>query len=39
VKRYKEAAKELKSYLKARPDAKDAEAIKTLLTEIEGKVG
>jgi Tfp pilus assembly protein PilF len=38
-KRYKDAVKELKSYLKARPDAKDAGAIKTLLTEIEGKAG
>lgn len=38
-KRYKDAAKELKSYLKARPEAKDAGAIKAMLTEIEGKAG
>ena len=37
VKRYKDAVKELRSYLKARPEAKDASAIKTLLTEIESK--
>lgn len=38
-KRYKEAVKELRSYLKARPDAKDAAAVKTLLTELESKAG
>jgi tetratricopeptide (TPR) repeat protein len=37
-KRYKEASKELKAYVKARPDAKDVEAVKTVLTEIEPKV-
>jgi tetratricopeptide (TPR) repeat protein len=37
-KKYKEAAKELKAYLKARPEAKDVEAVKTVLTEIEAKV-
>ncbi|HUR99582.1 MAG TPA: tetratricopeptide repeat protein [Pyrinomonadaceae bacterium] len=38
-KRYKDATKELRSYLKARPDAKDADAIKTLLVELEGRTG
>jgi tetratricopeptide (TPR) repeat protein len=38
-KRYKDATRELKSYLKARPEAKDAGAIKTLLTDLEGKAG
>lgn len=37
-KKYKEAAKELKAYIKARPDAKDADAVKTVLAEIETKV-
>jgi tetratricopeptide (TPR) repeat protein len=39
LKRYKEAVKELKSYVKARPDAKDADTIKTLMTELESKAG
>jgi tetratricopeptide (TPR) repeat protein len=38
-KQYKEASKELKSYLKARPEAKDASAIKTLIIELDGKAG
>lgn len=37
-KKYKEAVKELKAYLKARPDAKDVDAVKTTITEIEAKV-
>ncbi|HUR99501.1 MAG TPA: tetratricopeptide repeat protein [Pyrinomonadaceae bacterium] len=39
LKRYKEAVKELKSYVKARPEAKDAGNIKTLVTELEAKAG
>lgn len=38
-KRYKDASRELRSYLKARPEAKDAEDIKKLLTELDSKVG
>jgi tetratricopeptide (TPR) repeat protein len=37
-KKYKEAAKELKAYLKARPEAKDVDAVKTMLADIESKV-
>ena len=37
MKRYKDAAKELKTYLKARPDDKNAENIKKLIVEFEGK--
>ncbi|MEP7149781.1 MAG: tetratricopeptide repeat protein [Acidobacteriota bacterium] len=33
--RYKDAAKELKLYLKARPDAQDADKIKKLIAEFE----
>jgi tetratricopeptide (TPR) repeat protein len=36
-KKYKEALKELKAYVKARPDAKDVAAVKTVITEIEPK--
>ena len=36
-KKYKEAVKELRAYLKARPDAKDADAVKTVLAEAEAK--
>lgn len=36
-KKYKEATKELKAYLKARPDAKDVDAVKTMLADIEAK--
>jgi len=35
--RYKDAAKELKLYLKARPDHKDADNIRKLIAEFEGK--
>ena len=35
--RYQEAAKELKLYLKARPDHKDSENIRKLITEFEEK--
>ena len=37
LKRYKDAAKELKSYLKARPDDKNAENIKKLIADFEEK--
>ena len=37
LKRYDEAAKELKLFLKAEPDAKDAEKIKLLIKEFEEK--
>jgi tetratricopeptide (TPR) repeat protein len=37
-KKYKEAAKELRAYVKARPDAKDTAAVKTMLSDIEAKV-
>ena len=37
-KKYKEAVKELKAYVKARPDAKDVEAVKTMVVELEAKV-
>jgi tetratricopeptide (TPR) repeat protein len=37
LKRYAEAAKELKAYLKGRPGAKDADAIKSLIAEYEAK--
>lgn len=37
MKRYKEAAKELRAYLKARPDDKNAESIKKLIVEFEEK--
>jgi len=37
MKRYKEAAKELRAYLKARPDDKKAETIKKLIADFEEK--
>ena len=37
LKKYKEAAKELKLYLKARPDDKNAENIKKLIVDFESK--
>jgi tetratricopeptide (TPR) repeat protein len=37
LKKYPEAVKELKQYLKARPDAKDADDLKKLIAEYEGK--
>lgn len=37
MKRYKEASRELKSYLKARPDHKDSGNIKKLIAEFEAK--
>ena len=37
MKKYKEAAKELKLYLKARPDDKNAENIKKLIVDFESK--
>ena len=37
MKRYKEAAKELRAYLKARPEDKNAENIKKLIVEFEEK--
>ncbi len=37
MKRYADAAKELKSYLKAQPDVKDAENIKKLIADFEAK--
>ena len=37
LKRYKDAAKELRLYLKARPDDKNAESIKKLIVDFEEK--
>ncbi|HEX8369685.1 MAG TPA: tetratricopeptide repeat protein [Pyrinomonadaceae bacterium] len=37
LKRYRDAARELKLFLKAQPDAKDSEKIKALIKEFEGK--
>jgi hypothetical protein len=37
MKRYADAAKELKLYLKAAPDAKNAEQIKKLIADFEAK--
>ncbi len=37
LKRYKEAAKELRMYLKARPDDKNAESLKKLIADFEAK--
>ena len=37
LKRYRDAAKELKLFLKAQPDYKDAESIKKLIKEFEDK--
>lgn len=37
MKRYKDAARELKLYLKAVPDRKDAETVKKLIAEFESK--
>lgn len=37
LKQYKDAARELKAYLKARPDDKEAENIKRLIVEFEEK--
>ena len=37
MKRYADAAKELKLFLKESPDAKDAAAIKKLIDEYEAK--
>ena len=39
LKKYKDAARELRLFLKARPDHKDAESIKKLITEFEEKAG
>jgi len=37
MKRYADAAKELRAFLKAEPDAKDVEKIRQLITELEAK--
>lgn len=37
MKRYADAAKELKLFLKAQPDSKDAESIKALIADFEAK--
>jgi len=39
MKRYAEAAKELKTFLKLEPNAKDAENIKKLIADFEAKAG